>query len=910
MVSLTINNKPVTAARGTNLLEAALAAGIKIPHLCYDPRLEAYGGCRLCLVEIEGRPAPVTACTTEVAEGMVVHTETDLLRDVRRTLVKLLLSDHPRKCLTCGKAGVCDLQDLAYDLKIEEFDPTPREPCPVVEAVGNAVIYRDAEKCILCGKCVRLCGELQAVGAVDFVGRGFDTHIDPPAGGLNWNTDCELCGQCVDACPTGALMVQRALDRGRPKDFTKVRTTCGYCGVGCVLDLNVLDDEVVQVTGDLTVPPNFGNLCVKGRFGYEFIEAPDRLSTPLIRKDGVLVEATWDEAYALIATRLSEIAERYGPDVLGFVSSSRCTNEENYLMQKLARQVFGTHNVDQCARTCHAPTVAGLALSFGSGAMTNSIGEIRDCDCLLVIGSNTTEAHPVLALEMKRAWRRGADIIVIDPRRIGMTEFAKLHLALNPGTDITLINAMMHAILEEGLEDAAFIAERTEGFEEMREVVTRYRPEDVAGLCGVPAEDIRAAARLYATADKAAIFYTLGITEHTCGTDNVRSCANLAMLTGHLGRESTGVNPLRGQNNVQGSCDMGALPNVYPGYQKVDDPAVQAKFSAAYGRDLPASVGLTTTEMIERALDGQIKALYVMGEDIVMSEPFLARTVEAVEKLDFLVVHDLFLCRTAEYADVVLPAACFAEKDGTFTNTERRVQRVRQAISPRGQSKADWEILVEVAGRLGHDWGYDHPSAIWDEMAALSPIFAGINYARIDEVGLQWPCPSTDHPGTRFLHQSKFSRGLGRFFPIDHRPPAEEPDGEYPFVLITGRTLYHYNVGTMTRRSRASAERQPEAFVEISPEDAARLGVKHEEKVRVSTRRGVLTVNAWVTDRVKPGKIWMPFHFAEQPANALTVDAFDNITRTAEYKVCAAAVEPVVLKAGHVRGAAFAAPSG
>jgi formate dehydrogenase alpha subunit len=692
-------------------------------------------------------------------------------------------------------------------------------------------------------------------------------------------------------------MVQRAVERGRPKDFVKVASTCPYCGVGCSVQLNVLNDEVVQVTADLTVPPNYGNLCVKGRFGYEFIDAPDRLKAPLIRKNGNLVEATWDEALELIARRLAEIRDTHGPDALGFVASSRCTNEENYLMQKLARQVIGTHNVDQCARTCHAPSVAGLAMSFGSGAMTNSIEEIHDCECLLIIGSNTTEAHPVISLEMKRAWRRGATIIVVDPRRIALAEMATLHLQINPGTDIPLLNAMMYTILEEGLEDKEFIATRTEGFDELKEVVMRYRPEDVAGLCGVPAEDIRQAARIYATTDKAGIFYTLGITEHTCGTDNVRSIANLAMLTGHVGRESTGVNPLRGQNNVQGACDMGALPNYYPGYQRVDDPAAQAKFSAAYGRQLPLKNGWTTTEMIEQALEGKIRALYVMGEDIVMSEPHMARTIEACRKLDFLVVQDLFLCETAKYAHVVLPAASFAEKDGTFTSTERRVQRVRRAVSPRGQSKPDWEILTEVARRLGYDWHYKHPSAIWDEIASLCPIFAGINYGRIERVGIQWPCPAEDHPGTKFLHKGEFTRGLGRFYGIDHRPPAELPDEEYPFTLITGRTLYHYNVGTMTRRSRASVERQPEAFVEISPEDAARLGVKHEDLVKVSTRRGEVTVKAWVTDRVQPGKIWMPFHFAERPANVLTIDAYDNITLTAEYKICAARVEPAAVPA-------------
>ncbi len=892
MVTLTIDNRTLTVAPGTHLLQAALGAGIDIPHLCYDQRLEAYGGCRMCLVEVEGRPGPVTACTIEATEGMVVHTRTEQILQMRKTVLELILSDHPNTCLTCHKSGSCQLQDLAYDMGVsDQLVSIEHERPVIVEECGNAVIYRDPAKCILCGKCVRLCADHQGVGAIEFAGRGFDTQVIPAPGGLTWRTECELCGQCVDSCPTGALLVQRAVAQGREKDFTKIPSTCGYCGVGCALVFNVRNDTIAAVTADPDQAPNYGNLCVKGRFGYEFVDAPDRLQTPLIRRNGALEPATWDEAYDLIARRLTAIRDEHGPDAIGFISSSRCTNEENYLMQKISRQIIGTHNVDQCARTCHAPTVAGLALSFGSGAMTNSIGEIRNCGCLLVIGSNTTEAHPVIALEMKKAWRRGAKIIVIDPRRIAMTEFATLHLPLNPGTDIPLLNAMMCAILEEGLEDRAFVAERTEGFDELKATVSQYSPDSIAPLCGVPAADIRAAARLYATTPKAGIFYTLGITEHTCGTDNVRSCANLAMLTGHLGRESVGVNPLRGQNNVQGSCDMGALPNLYPGYQAVTNPLMRDKFEQAYGRPLPEANGMTTTEMLEAALHRKVRALYVMGEDIVMSEPFMRQTVRAVENLDFMVVHDIFLCDTAKYADVVLPAASFPEKDGTFTNTERRVQRVRQAVRPRHQSKPDWLILVELAKRMGYDWGFSHPSQVWDEMASLSPIFAGINYARIDREGLSWPCPTPDHPGTRFLHQGRFTRGLGKFFPIDHRPPAELPDDEYPMTLITGRTLFHYNVGTMTRRNRASAERQPECFVELAPEDAERLGIDHEQTVRVTSRRGELQVKAWVTDRVKPGNIWMPFHFSEQPANALTIDAFDTITRTAEYKVCAARVE-------------------
>ncbi len=889
-IALTIDEKHVTATPGTSLLQAALDAGIEIPHLCYDQRLQPYGACRMCLVEIDGTPEPVTACTAEAESGMVVRTQTDRLREIRRTLVELMLYDHPRDCLTCANTGTCNLQDLAYKLGIEDFQPIPREPRTIVEDPGNSVIFRDPAKCILCGKCVRICGEHQMVGALDFADRGIDTQVIPARGGLAWDTECELCGQCVDVCPAGALMVRRAMEKGREKDFDKVRTVCPYCGVGCNVELNVLDDEVVMVTANPDTLPNYGNLCVKGRFQFEFIDSPDRLKQPLIRRGGELVEASWDEALDQVASRLQAIHEKHGPGSVGFVSSCRCTNEENYLMQKLARAVFATHDIDQCARTCHAPTVAGLAMSFGSGAMTNSIREIQNCDVLLVIGSNTTEAHPVIALEMKRAFARGARIVVVDPRRIGMTQYACLHLPVQPGTDVALLNCMMNVIIQEGWANEEFITERTEGYEELRETVGKYGLDEVAELCAVPAEDIREAARIYATGEKSAIFYTLGLTEHICGTDNVRSCANLAMLTGHIGRESTGVNPLRGQNNVQGACDMGASPNVYPGYQKVTDQDVARKFSEAYGVELPAENGMTTTAMLDAAREGRLKALYVMGEDIIMSEPSMASTREACENLELLVVQDIFMCETAKMADVILPATSYAEKDGTFTNTERRVQRVRQAVSPRGNCRPDWRILTDIANRLGQSWRYEHPSEIWDELAALTPIFAGMSYDRIDEVGLQWPCPSADHPGTGFLHEGQFTRGRGKFWPLAYRPPAEEPDDEYPFYLTTGRTLYHYNVGTMSTRSASAMERQPKAFVEISPADAEGLALRNGDDVRVATRRGELTVAAWVTDRVRPGRLWMPFHFVEQAANVLTIDAFDDVSETAEYKVCAARV--------------------
>ncbi len=887
-IHLTINSQEVTAEAGETILPVALRNDIKIPHLCWDPRLEAYGACRLCLVEVEGMPEPVTSCTTEARDGMVVETDTEQLREIRKTLVELILYDHPRDCLTCAKTGVCELQDLAYDLGIEDFTPEEHDLPVIVEDVGNAVIYRDPAKCILCGKCVRICREVQMVACLEFAERGYDTQVIPAQGGLSWETDCELCGQCVDACPTGALMIQKTMDKGREKDFVKVNTVCPYCGVGCNMELNVLDGEVVRVTSALDRPPNFGNLCVKGRFGYEYINSPERLKQPTIRKNGAFVETSWDEALNITAQRLKAIRDKYGPDSVAFISSCKCTNEENYLMQKLARQVFGTHNVDECARACHATTVAGLVMSFGSGAMTNSIGEIKDCDLLFVIGSNTTEGHPVIGLEMKKAYQRGGKIIVADPREIPLVEFSELHIAQRPGTDIPLLNAMMKVIIDEGLHDEEFVASRTEGFEELKETVSKYDPEEVAEVCKVPAEDIRKAARMYATADKAAIFYTMGITEHTCGTDNVRTIANLAMLTGHVGRESTGVNPLRGQNNVQGACDMGTMPDCYPGYQKVADEEITRKFSEAYGTELSTEPGLTITGMLHAAHEGKLKGLYVMGEDIVVSEPFEAFTKEALGKLEFMVVQDILPCETGKLADVVLPAASFAEKDGTFTNTERRIQRVRQAIPPIGDSKPDWQILCEVANRLGYEWHYDHPSDIWDEMAALTPLMAGVSYERLEGEGLAWPCPTPDHPGTKFLHEGKFTRGLGKFWPLEHRPPAEEPDEEYPLVLSTGITLYHYNAGTMTRRSSASNERQPEAFVEINPEDAQALGVAMGDKATVTTRRGEVTVVAYVTDRVKPGVIWMPFHWADQAANVCTIDAYDDIAETAEYKVCAA----------------------
>ncbi len=891
-VTAFINTVKITASSDSTILEAAEQAGIPIPHLCNDSRLEPYGACRLCVVEIKGVKELLPACHAKIREGMEISTDTENLRQSRKFILELLLSDHTADCITCDNNGDCKLQHYSYEYGVE-LDKFKGEIHPFKEVTDiNKAVHRDPAKCILCGRCVRICDEVVGAQAIDFSSRGFKTQIDTPYNVSLLDTTCELCGQCISSCPTGSLTEKMALGKGRKYDFKKTRTTCPYCGVGCVFDFNVNSEgKIIKVTSEIGSVPNNGNLCVKGRFDYDFIQHPDRLKKPLMKKNGKLIETGWNKAISFAVKKLLELKEKYGPESLGFISSCRCTNEENYLMQKLARAVFGSPNIDQCARTCHAPTVAGLAMSFGSGAMTNSISEIADEDLLFVIGANPTDAHPIIGFEMKKALRRGAQLIVVDPRKTWLAERADIHLPIKPGTDVPLMNAMMHTIITENLLQKEFIEKRVEDFDKLQEMVLTWPPKRAAELCQVPPEDIKKAARMYAKADKAGIFYTLGITEHICGTDNVRSTANLAMLTGHIGRESTGVNPLRGQNNVQGGCDMGALPNMLPGYQKIDDPAAIEKFSLAYGVKIPAKIGYTITDMLEKAATGEIKGLFIMGEDHLISEPNRDKVKEALKNLELLIVQDIFLCETAKMADVVFAASSFAEKDGTFTNTERRVQRVRKAIEPIGDSKPDWQILCSIAKQAGYDkMNYNHPAEIWDELASLTPIFGGVSYQRLEKIGLQWPCFDFDHCGTKFLHEGNFTRGKGKFFALNYRPPAEEPDKEYPFYLTTGRNLYHYNVGTMTLRSTCSAQKSPENFCEINIEDARKIGIKNNEKIQIITRRGKLTVKANVGEKVQPGRLWMPFHFPDSPTNILTNSAFDNITRTAEYKVCAAKI--------------------
>ncbi len=674
----------------------------------------------------------------------------------------------------------------------------------------------------------------------------------------------------------------------------KVLTVCPYCGCGCGLYIHVEDGKITGVSPSRSHPVNRGSLCVKGWNAHEFVSHPDRLKYPMIRQDGRLKKATWAEAINLVAARLEDIKGKYGPDSIGILSSAKCTNEENYLMMKFARAVLGTNNIDHCARLCHSSTVGGLASAFGSGAMTNSISEIADARVIFVIGSNTTEQHPMIAMHMLEAVDRGATLIVADPRRTKIAELSRIHLRHRSGTDVALLMGIMNVILNEGLVDIGFVRRRTENCDSFEEALRRYSPEIVEGITGVKANDIRRAARIYAMEKRSMLFYAMGITQHITGVDNVKACANLIMLTGHIGLPMSGINPLRGQNNVQGACDMGALPNVYTGYQAVTDPKARRKFERAWRRRLPEKSGLTLMEMMDMAYEGSLRAMYITGENPLISDPDLNHEREAMERLEFLVVQDIFINETSEYADVLLPAASYAEKDGTFTNTERRVQLLRKAIQPIGESRPDWEIISELSSAMGYKMSYRGTYEIMEEIALLTPSYAGILQHRLNEgFGLQWPCPDIDHPGTPYLHRKKFARGLGTFITVDFVPPDEPPDEAYPFLLTTGRMYFRYHTGTMCGRTSVLEREEPECFVEINPADAEKLGIKDRSMVRVGSRRGFIDLRAYVTQRTPEGIVFIPFHFKNAAANVITNPATDPDAKIPEYKVCAVKVEPL-----------------
>lgn len=893
MVNIFINNVLYKTDKNNTILQAASENGIDIPVFCNDKRLVPEASCRICLVEVTGARTLLPACASKVSEGITVFTESERVINARKNILDLILADHDFDCINCPKSGICKLEEYCLKYNIKESSYTKKRKIFDIDTSNNFYSFNQ-NRCILCRKCVRICRDLQCRDVITAAGRGVFTSIEPPFNTGLGNSRCVSCGNCVSVCPVGALTPKRNIPF-KNDEVKKTRTTCVYCGVGCQMNLLAKENKIVG-TEPLDIAPNNGLLCVKGAFAFNFINHKDRLKTPLIKKNGVFTESSFEEALNFIAERLTGIKNLYGKESIAGLTSARCTNEENYLMQKFMRAVIGNNNIDHCARLCHATTVSGLSETVGSGAMTNSIAEIEKADTIFVIGSNTTETHPVIGSYIQKAKKAGKTLIVADPRKIELAEKADIFMQLKVGTNIALLNGMMNVIINENLQNKDFIKERCENYDELVFVVKDYTPELTEKITGVSKENIINAARLYACSGNSTIIFSMGITQHTTGTENVFSVSNLAMLCGMLGRESTGINPLRGQNNVQGACDMGGLPNVYPGYQKVETLENKKKFEKAWKTELSDKPGLTASEMIDFAGSGQLKALYIIGENPVISEPDGNHVKKALKNLDFLVVQDIFLTETAEFADVILPAASFAEKSGTFTNTERRVQYVGKAIEPLHGTMEDWKILVFLMNKMGYPESFSSTEEIMEEICRLTPQYGGISHKRIldQKLGIQWPCPDDTHPGTPYLHKEAFTRGKGKFIPSLHRLPSEVPDSEYPVTLTTGRILYHYHTMTMTGRNSGLMKTAGENYMEIHPDLAGRLHLKHGETVKVSSRRGTIKIKAKITEKISRDTVFIPFHFAGG-ANILTNNALDNFAKEPELKACAVKIEKIFL---------------
>ncbi|GAB3628759.1 formate dehydrogenase subunit alpha [Pandoraea terrae] len=901
-VTLEIDGRQVTVPAGTSIMRAAAEDGVNVPKLCATDSLEPFGSCRLCLVEIEGRRGYPASCTTPVEAGMKVRTQSPKLQDLRRNVMELYISDHPLDCLTCAANGDCELQDMAGVTGLREvrygFDGD-NHLCSEKDE-SNPYFTYDPSKCIVCNRCVRACEETQGTFALTISGRGFESRVSAGQDESFLDSECVSCGACVAACPTATLQEKSIIHMGQPEHA--VVTTCAYCGVGCAFKAEMKGGEVVRMTPYKDGLANEGHACVKGRFAWGYATHKERIRRPMIRAKitDPWREVSWDEALDYAASEFRRIQAKYGRDSIGGITSSRCTNEETYLVQKLVRAAFGNNNVDTCARVCHSPTGYGLKQTLGESAGTQTFKSIEHTDVILVMGANPTDGHPVFASRLKRRVREGAKLIVIDPRRIDIVDGphikADFHLPLRPGTNVAMVNALAHVIVTEGLLADAFIAERCEdrAFHQWREFVARAEnsPEAMADVTGVPAAQIRGAARLYASGGNAAIYYGLGVTEHSQGSTTVMGIANLAMATGNVGREGVGVNPLRGQNNVQGSCDMGSFPHELPGYRHVSDSSVRDLFEAAWGVTLQPEPGLRIPNMFDAAIHGSFKGLYCQGEDIVQSDPNTHHVAAAMESMECIVVQDIFLNETAKYAHVLLPGTTFLEKDGTFTNAERRISRVRRVMAPM-PGLADWEVTIELAKRLGYEMNYRHPSEIMDEIARLTPTFHGVSYARLDEAGsLQWPCNDEAPDGTPIMHVDHFVRGKGRFMITQYVPTDEKVTPRYPLLLTTGRILSQYNVGAQTRRTE-NVQWHDEDRLEIHPVDAEDRGIRDNDWVGIKSRAGETVLRAVVSERMQPGVVYTTFHFPESGANVITTDNSDWATNCPEYKVTAVQVLPV-----------------
>jgi formate dehydrogenase major subunit len=899
-VQVVVDGVPVVVPPGTSVLRAAALAGIDVPKLCATDSLDAFGSCRLCLVEVDGRPGTPASCTTPCTPGMTVNTQTPRLERLRRGVMELYISDHPLDCLTCPANGDCELQDMAGVVGLREvrYAEGVNHLDGATDA-SNPYFSFDDSKCIACSRCVRACGEVQGTFALTIAGRGFDSRVSAGAGESFMASECVSCGACVHACPTSTLQEKSVIDLGVPT--RSVKTTCAYCGVGCSFVAELRGDQLVRMVPDKDGGANAGHSCVKGRFAWGYATHRDRQLEPMVRESiaDPWCTVTWDEAISYAAQRFLGIQAEHGVGAIGGITSSRCTNEEVYVVQKMIRAAFGNNNVDTCARVCHSPTGYGLKQTFGTSAGTQDFASVEHADVVVVIGANPTDGHPVFASRLKRRLRAGAQLVVIDPRRIDLVRSphveAAAHLQLQPGTNVAMVNALAHVVVTEGLVDRDFVAQRCEAdsFAQWESFIARPEnsPEATEAATGVRAAEVRRAARLYAGAGNAAIYYGLGVTEHSQGSTMVMGMANLAMATGNVGREGVGVNPLRGQNNVQGSCDMGSFPHELPGYRHVSDPSVRGIFEAAWGRTLDPEPGLRIPNMFDAAISGRFRGMFVQGEDIAQSDPNVTHVKAALGALELLVVQDLFLNETAKFAHVFLPGTSFLEKDGTFTNAERRINRVRPVMAPKSGLQ-EWEVACALASAMGYPMSYAHGAEIMDEIAATTPTFAGVSFDLLDEVGsVQWPCNEAAPLGTRTMHVDAFVRGKGHFVDTPFVPTEERTSRKFPLILTTGRILTQYNVGAQTRRTE-NVRWHSEDVVEIHPHDAETRGIATGSSVTVTSRVGETVLRARVSDRVPQGVVYTTFHYPGSGANVITTDYSDWATNCPEYKVTAVELAP------------------